>query len=137
MQIEAYLFFNGRCEEAIAFYKTTLGAEQEMLMRYKDSPVAAQPGMVPPGSQDKVMHATLRIGESKLMCSDGTCSGTPAFGGFSLSLALPDKAAAEKVFAALSEGGQVQMPLGPTFWAPVFGMVMDKFGVGWMVGTEG
>jgi PhnB protein len=133
MQIQAYLFFNGRCEEAIAFYKTALGAEQEMLMRFKDSPVPPQPGMVPPGSEDKVMHATLSIGETKLMCSDGTCSGTTAFSGFSLSLDMPDKAAAEKVFAALSEGGRVQMPLSPTFWSPLFGMVADKFGVGWMV----
>ena len=137
MKIDAYLFFEGRCEEAITFYKAALGAEQLMLMRYKESPVPHQPGMVPPGSDDKVMHASLRIGDATLMCSDGTCSGRTEFGGFSLSLDCPDQAAAEKIFAALSEGGQVQMPLSPTFWAPLFGMVKDKFGVSWMVGIAG
>ena len=137
MKIDAYLFFNGRCEEAIEFYKTAVGAQQQMLMRYKDSPQPPQPGMLPPGNENKVMHASLSIGSSTLMCSDGGCSGKTEFGGFSLSLDFPDKAAAEKAFAALSDGGQVTMPLSPTFWAPLFGMLTDKFGVGWMVGVAG
>jgi PhnB protein len=133
MHIESYLFFNGRCEEAIAFYQRALGAEVLMLMRNKESPEPPPPGSMPPGSEDKVMHATLRIGTSHLMLSDGDNDGKPVFTGFSLSLDAADEAEAERLFAALSDGGTVQMPLAKTFWSPKFGMVADRFGVGWMI----
>ncbi len=133
MQVQPYLFFDGRCEEAIEFYRKALGAELTMLMRYKDSPDPPPPGKVPAGSENKVMHANLRIGEATVMASDGSCAGQPSFRGFSLSLMVPDAAAAERLFAALADGGQVQMPLTETFWSPRFGMVADRFGVGWMV----
>jgi len=132
MPIQPYLFFNGRCEEAIEFYKRVLGAEVEMLVRFRDSPVPAPPGMLPPGSEDKVMHCTLRIGDAIVMASDGECSGKGAFEGVSLSLTT-DRAAVERAFAGLAEGGTVQMPLGKTFFSPRFGMVADRFGVGWMI----
>lgn len=130
MQVESYLFFEGRCDEAIEFYRQALGAEVTMLMRYQESPEPEQCASVP---GDKVMHASLRIGNSTVMASDGRCTGQPVFQGFSLSLAYPDVAAAARVFAALSDGGQVQMPLEKTFWSPCFGMVADRFGVSWMV----
>lgn len=133
MQIQSYLFFDGRCEEAVEFYRRTLGAEVEMLMRIKDSPEPMSPGMVPPGSEDKVMHVSFRIGDSVVMASDGRCQGQPNFQGFALSLSVADQREAEQRFAALSEGGQVQMPLGQTFFSPCFGMVADRFGVSWMI----
>jgi PhnB protein len=135
MTIQPYLFFDGRCEEAVEFYKARLGAKVEMLMRDKESP-EPPPGMVPPGSGDKIMHASLRIGDAVLMASDGNCAGKPSFTGFMLSLSARDEAEAERLFAALADGGQVQMPLSRTFWSPKFGMLADKFGVGWMVGVE-
>jgi PhnB protein len=137
MHIESYLFFNGRCEEAIEFYKRALGAEVLMLMRNKDSPEPPPPGTMPPGSENKVMHATLRIGTSNLMLSDGYCDGKPAFTGFSLSLDAATEAEAERLFGALSDGGTVQVPLAKTFWSPKFGMLTDRFGVGWMVSVPG
>ena len=137
MHIESYLFFNGRCDEAIDFYQRALGAEVVMLMRNKDSPEPHPPGMLPPGSDNKVMHATLSIGSSKLMVSDGRCDGKPVFNGFSLSLDAANEAEAERLFAALAQGGTVQMPLAKTFWSPKFGMLTDRFGVGWMVGVAG
>ena len=130
--IKPYLFFAGRCEEALAFYGTVLGAEVEFSMKYKDSPEPPPPGMVPPGYEDKVMHATFRIGETTLMASDG-CGEDPGFRGFSLSLVLPTAADVDRVFAALAEGGKVQMPPTSTFWSERFGMVTDRFGMGWMV----
>jgi len=133
MQVQPYLFFDGRCEEAVEFYRTALGAEVTMLMRFKDSPEPHQPGMVPPGSENKVMHATFRIGDATVMASDGRCQGQPTFQGFSLSITAPDAAKAETLFASLAEGGQVQMPLAKTFWSPRFGMVADRFGVSWMI----
>ena len=133
MRIEAYLFFNGRCEEAIEFYGKALGAEVQMLMRNRDAPEKPPPGMLPPGSDDKVMHANLRVGSSILMVSDGRCDGKPDFKGFALSLDAATEAEAERMFNALSDGGTVQMPLAQTFWSPRFGMVADRFGVGWMV----
>jgi PhnB protein len=133
MQIQPYLFFDGRCEEAVEFYRRALGAEVEVLMRYQDSPEPPPPGMVPPGSESKVMHTSLRIGDSTVMASDGRCEGRPGFQGFSLSISLADLAQAERLFTALAEGGQVQMPLAETFWSPRFGMVADRFGVSWMV----
>ena len=133
MQVQPYLFFDGRCEEAIEFYRSALGAEVTMLMRFKESPDTPPPGMVAPGSENKVMHASLRIGDTTVMASDGECSGSPSFHGFSLSLTVPDEAEAERVFAAVGNGGQVQMPLTKTFFSPRFGMVADRFGVSWMV----
>ncbi|HKE34672.1 MAG TPA: VOC family protein [Candidatus Acidoferrum sp.] len=133
MRVETYLFFNGRCEEAIEFYKKILGAEVTMLVRFKDSPEPPQPGMVPPGSENKIMHASFRIGDTTLMASDGHCTGQTNFQGFSESLTVANEAEADRKFAALAEGGQVQMPLTKTFWSPRFGMVTDRFGVGWMV----
>jgi PhnB protein len=133
MQVQPYLFFDGRCEEAIEFYRRTLGAEVLMLMRMKDSPEPPQPGTCAPGSENKVMHASLRIGDTTLMASDGRCQGKPSFQGFSLSLPVATPADADRVFNALSEGGQVQMPLAKTFYSPRFGMVADRFGVSWMV----
>ena len=133
MHIQPYLFFDGRCEEAVDFYRKVLGAEVSMLMRFKDSPEPPAPGMCPPGSGDKVMHASLRIGETTVMASDGRCQGRPSFQGFSLSLMVPDEADAGRLFAALADGGQVQMPLTRTFFSPRFGMVADRFGVLWMV----
>ena len=132
MKVEPYLFFYGRCEEALDFYVRALGAEVSLLMRCKEAP---EPTPVPPGWEDKVMHANLRIGESNLMVSDG-CPGGAPFGGFSLSLAAPDVAQAEAWFAALGEGGKIDMPLQKTFWARAFGMLTDRFGVSWMVNCE-
>lgn len=133
MQTQPYLFFDGRCEEAIEFYRKALGARVEMLMRNRESPDKPPPGMLPPGSDEKVMHAELRIGETTVMASDGGCGGKPEFKGFSLTIPVPDAAAADRVFAALADGGQVQMPLTKTFFSPRFGMVADRFGVPWMV----
>jgi PhnB protein len=129
--VQPYLFFGGRCEEAINFYHTALGAELQMLARFKESP-EPQPGL-PDCFDEKIMHATLKIGETTLMASDGRCEGPVNFDGFSLSITVPDEAEAEHVFAALSEGGLVSMPLEKTFWTPKFGMLQDRFGVGWMV----
>jgi PhnB protein len=133
MQVQPYLFFDGRCEEAVEFYRRTLGAEVIMLLRFKDSPEPPQPGMVPPGSENKVMHMAMRIGDSTIMASDGRCMGKPTFQGFSLSLSVASEAEAERLFAALGEAGQVQMPLAKTFFSPRFGMVADRFGVSWMI----
>jgi len=133
MRVETYLFFDGRCEEAIEFYKKVLGAEVTMLMRFKDSPEPPQPGMIPPGSENKIMHVSFRIGDTMVMASDGRCTGQANFQGFSLSLTVANEAEADRKFAALAEGGQVQMPMAKTFWSPRFGMVTDRFGVGWMV----
>jgi len=136
MQVQPYLFFEGRCEEAIEFYRKTLGAETDMLMRYKDGPEPTPDCQMPPGIENKVMHASLHIGESTVMASDGRCSGKSNFQGFSLSFKAPDDASAARTFAALGEGGQVQMPLAKTFFASSFGMVADRFGVSWMVIVE-
>ena len=133
MKVEPYLFFNGRCEEAMAFYKEALGAEVLMQMRMNESPEPPQPGMLPPGFEQKIMHATLRIGETIVMMSDGNSNMQPSFQGFSLSIAAPDAVQAERLYNALSQGGKVHMPLGKTFWSPCFGMVADRFGVGWMI----
>jgi len=130
MQVQPYLFFDGRCEEAIDFYRRTLGAEVKMLMRFKESP---DPSQCAPGSGEKVMHACFRIGDTELMASDGRCTGKPSFQGFSLSLSPANVAEAERLFALLGEGGQVQMPLTETFFSPRFGMVADRFGISWMV----
>ena len=131
-QVQPYLFFDGRCEEAIEFYKGALGAKVGMLMRFKDNP-DPQPGMAPPGSDDKVLHAELQIGDAVVMASDGMAGGKPEFKGFSLSLNAASEAEADKMFGALGKGGKVTLPLAKTFFSPRFGMVTDKFGVGWMV----
>jgi PhnB protein len=132
MQVQPYLFFNGRCEEAIEFYRRTLGAEVTMLMRFRESPEAPPPGKVPPGWENKVMHANVRLGDTEVMASDG-CEHGARFQGFSLSLSVRDDAEAGRLFAALSDGGQVQMPLTKTFFASSFGMLTDRFGVSWMI----
>lgn len=134
MDIQPYLFFDGRCEEALEFYKSRLGAKVEMVMHYKDSP---DPNSAPPGCADKVMHASLRIGEAAVMASDGYCQGKPNFQGFSLTLTANDEPEAKRLFKALGDGGKVQMPLEKTFFSPAFGMVADKFGVSWMVMVPG
>ena len=133
MLVQPYLFFDGRCEEAVEFYRRALGAEVTMLMRFKDSPDPHAPGMVPPGAGDKVMHVSFRIGETTVLASDGRCEGRPSFQGFALSLTVPSDAEAERLFAALADGGQVQMSLTKTFFASRFGMVADRFGVSWMI----
>ena len=134
MQVQPYLFFDGRCEEAIAFYKEALGAEQTMLMRFSENPEPPQADCVmPPGSEDKVMHSEFRLGETTLMASDGNCTGQPSFQGFSLTLPVSSEAEADRLFAALADGGEVQMPLAKTFFSPRFGMVADRFGVSWMI----
>lgn len=137
MFVQTYLFFDGRCEEALGFYQQALGAELQMLMRNEDSPQPPPPGSLPAGSEKKVLHATLRIGDSLVMASDGVNGGQENFKGFSLSLSMDDEAGAQRVFAALADGGRVDMPLSPTFWSPCFGMLTDRFGVGWMIGLPG
>ena len=133
MKIEPYLFFDGRTDEALAFYKDAIGAETTMLMRYKDNPEPMPPGSLPPGYEGKVMHASMKIGDATVMAADGHCGGKPTFDGFSLTYNAADEADADRAFAALSAGGKVTMPIGKTFFAPKFGMCTDKFGVGWMV----
>jgi PhnB protein len=135
MYVQSYLFFDGRCDEALEFYRKALGAEVQMLVRFKDSPVPPNPGdcggKVPPA--DKVMHAQFRVGDTVIMASDGQCQGQAKFEGFVLSMTVDDAAQADRAFNALAEGGKVHMPLGQTFFSPRFGMVADKFGVSWMI----
>lgn len=133
MHIQPYLFFDGRCEEAIQFYQKAIGAEVTFIMRVKESPEPHQPGALPPGSEDKVMHAAFRIGETLLLASDGRNQGKPHFEGFSLSLTAADDAEAKRWFAALSSGGSVTQPLIKTFFSSSFGMLSDRFGVPWMI----
>jgi PhnB protein len=135
MKVQPYLFFDGRCEEAIDFYKRALGAEVTAVMRFNEVPDPPPPGMIAPGSESKIMHASLRIGETEVMASDGRSMGRPDFKGVSLSLSVPSEAEADRLFGMLAEGGQVQMPIGRTFFSPRFGMVADRFGVSWMVVT--
>jgi PhnB protein len=130
MQVQPYLMFDGRCEEAIEFYRKALGAKVEMLMRFKDSP---DPNMCQAGAENKVMHSSLRIGDSTVLASDGRNTGKPVFQGFALSLTAASDAEADRLFAALGDGGQVQMPLAKTFFSSRFGMLADRFGVSWMV----
>ncbi|MBB5037055.1 VOC family protein [Prosthecobacter dejongeii] len=130
--VQPYLFFGGRCEEALEFYRTAIGAQVGMVMRFSESPEPPPPDMLAPGFADKVMHASFTVGETVLMASDG-CGGAESFAGFSLSLSVGTVEEAEAKFAALAEGGEVTMPLGKTFWSPCFGMLKDQFGMGWMV----
>ena len=131
MKVQPYLTFEGRCDEALDFYREALGAEVTCLMRFKDSPDPDACGPNIPG--DKVMHASFRVGETDLFASDGRCQGKPSFQGITLSLKVETEAQAERAFSALAPGGQVQVPLTKTFFAPKFGMVADKFGVSWMI----
>lgn len=133
MKLEPYAFFNGRCDEAIAFYKEALGAEVAFLMRTNESPDPVPLGALPAGFENKVMHATLNIGGNMLMVSDGNSTEPSGFKGFRLSLGVETTQEAERIFNALLPGGNVIMPLGKTFWSPAFGMLNDKFGMGWMV----
>ena len=135
MQIQPYLFFEGHCEAALDFYRAALGAEVTMLMRVREAPPDG--GMVQPGTEDKVMHAAFRVGETVVLASDGRCSGQPNFQGVMLSLTVATRAEAEQRFAALAEGGTVRMPLTKTFFSPGFGMLADRFGVPWMVNVQG
>ena len=130
MHVQPYLFFDGRCDEALDFYKQTLGATVEMLMRFKDAP---DQSMVSPDNREKVMHCSLRIGDSTVMASDGRCMGKPVFQGVALTITAKDDAEAERLFAALGAGGQVQMPMSETFFASRFGALADKFGANWLV----
>jgi PhnB protein len=133
MQVQPYLFFDGRCDEAIEFYKKTLDAEVGMLMRWKDAP---DKSMCTAANADKVMHSSLKIGDTRVMASDGRNTGNPKFDGFALSLNAKDEADADRMFNALSNGGQVIMPMSKTFFSPRFGMTADKFGVNWMIIVE-
>ena len=133
LSIEPYLFFNGRCEEAIGFYRKALGAEVEMMMRNNESSEPQAPGTVPPGFENKILHASFRIGQTRVMASDGYSPEKAGFQGFSLSISAPNKGEADRVFAALTDGGQVKLPLTKTFFSPAFGMLEDRFGVGWMI----
>lgn len=135
--IQPYLFFGGRCDEAIAFYKTALEAKVDILMRYKESPDPTPPGMLAPGWEEKVMHATLRIGGAIVMASDGCSSEDGKSSGFKLALNVPTAAEATRAFAGLSDGGTVELPLTKTFWSPLFGMLTDRFGIAWMVSVPG
>jgi len=134
MAIQPYLFFEGRCEEAVEFYRQKLGATVDMLMRYQDSPEPAC-DKLPAGSENKIMHACLTLGDAVIMASDGMCSGKPNFQGFSLSLSVSSESEADRLFDALADGGEVLMPLEKTFWSPSFGMLTDRFGVSWMINT--
>lgn len=137
LKVQPYLYFGGRCEEALAFYQASVGAQIEMSMRFRESPDEPPPDTVPENWGEKIMHASMRIGNSRIMLSDG-CGGE-RFGGFALSLQVEDEAAAQRLFSALADGGEVTMPLTKTFWSPQFGMLTDRFGVAWMVNvaTEG
>lgn len=129
-----YLFFGGRCQEALDFYTTALGAQVDSVTLYSQSPDPAPEGMLPAGYENKVMHAAFRIGETTLYGGDGIVGGEDApFTSFSLALVLPTEAEATSAFNALADGGEVTMPLTPTFWSPCFGMVTDRFGMGWMI----
>ena len=133
MHIQTYLHFDGRCAEAIEFYRKTLGAEVEMLLRYKESPEPPPPGMVPPDWGDKVMHSSFRIGDSVVMASDDCTEQQGGFRGFQLTINADDEKQAGRYFSALAEGGTVRLPLGKTFFSPCFGMLTDRYGVQWMV----
>ena len=132
MHVQPYLNFDGRCDEALEFYKKALGAKVGMLMRFKDAP---EKSMITPGSENKVMHSQVQVGDTTVLMSDGRCTGEANFHGIALALSVDSEAEADKIFAGLADGGQVQMPLGKTFFSPRFGMLADKFGVGWMIVT--
>jgi PhnB protein len=130
MQVQPYLFFDGRCDEALDFYKKAIGAKVGMLMRFKEAP---DQSMVAAGTENKVMHAQFQVGDTDILASDGRCTGKMNFQGFALTISAASESEADKMFAALGEGGQVTMPMAKTFFSPRFGMLTDKFGIGWMV----
>lgn len=130
MKISPYLHFDGRCDEAIEFYQQALGARLQFVFRFKQNP---EPQYNPPGMDEKIMHANLLIGETQVMVSDGRCTGDAKFEGITLSIEVADAAEADRTYNALLEGGKVTMPLAQTFFSPRFGMVVDKFGVHWMI----
>ena len=133
MHIQPYLFFDGQCEEALEFYSRALGARLNMKMRFSECPDLHPAGTIPPGAGNKIMHASLQIGDTDVMLSDGRCTGQPVFQGMGLTLNVAGIAEADRVFTALAEGGKVHMPLGQTFFSPRFGMVQDRFGVLWLI----
>ena len=135
MHVQPYLYFHGRCEEAVEFYRTALGAEAIELLRFKAAPSPPPPGVLPPGYENKIMHGTFRLGDTSVLVSDGARDSPTGFQGFSLAIMVPTEVEADRVFAALADGGQVGMPLGRTFWSARFGTVTDRFGVSWMVNT--
>ena len=132
MHVQPYLNFDGRCDEALEFYKKALGAKVETLMRFKDAP---DKSMITPGSENKVMHSQIQVGDTTLLMSDGRCTGNTNFHGIALAISVASETEAEKTFNALADGGRVQMPLAKTFFSPRFGMLTDKFGLGWMIVT--
>lgn len=139
MLVQSYLFFNGRCEEAIEFYRKALGAQVTMMMRFKENPEPMADGCGPGGGPapdpNSIMHASFKIGETEVMASDGMGGGKAEFKGFSLSVSVASDAEAQRLFKLLGEGGKVEMPMDKTFFASAFGMVADRFGVSWMVIT--
>ena len=136
MQVQAYILFDGRCEEALDFYRKALNAEVVMMLRNKENP-EPQGNVSMPGIEEKILHTTFKIGQTEVMASDGYAKGKPEFKGITLSLSPATEAEAKKIFTALSDGGQVQMPLAKTFYSPCFGMLSDRFGVSWMVVVPG
>jgi PhnB protein len=130
--IQPYLFFAGRCQEALDFYKAAVGAQVDMVMRYDESPAPIPAGMLQPGFEKKIMHSSFRIGDNTIMASDGR-NDDAGFKGFSLALSVATEAEADHAFAALARGGRVDMALGKTFWSPRYGMLTDRFGIQWMV----
>lgn len=136
MQLQPYIFLEGRCEEALEFYQQAIDAQVTYMLRFNESPDKEQCGDMP---GDKIMHSSVRVGDAEFMATDGMCQSPPSFQGFALALSVEDEAKVERYFNALAEGGEVQMPLGKTFWSPKFGMLKDRFGVSWMINlvTEG
>ena len=134
--IVPYLFYSGRCDEAIAFYERELGAKLEIRMTFNESPVPLPPGMLQEGFESKVMHATLKIGSMTVYMADG-CDDKPKFDGFNLAIQVETEEEAHRYFNALAKGGSIRMPLCATFWSPCYGMVSDQFNVGWMVMIPG
>ena len=130
MHVLPYLFFNGRCEEALAFYSKTIGAKAEGMMRFSQNP---DQSTTTPANKDKVMHAQFKLGDSMIFVSDGMATGKTNFDGFSLAIAADSEADAKQMFGALGEGGAVTVPLSETFFAKSFGMLKDRFGVSWML----
>ncbi len=134
--IQPYLFFAGRCQEALDFYSAAIGAQVDVVMRFDQSPDPVPAGMLQPGFESKIMHSSFRVGDATIMASDGV-NDQAGFKGFSLALSVPTIADADRMFAGLADGGQVKMPIGKTFWSPRYGMLTDRFGVDWMVMVPG
>ncbi|MEP6997652.1 MAG: VOC family protein [Betaproteobacteria bacterium] len=133
MQLNPYLVFNGQCETAFKFYAECLGGKIEMMTPHRGTPVEQH---VSAEWQDKILHARLKVGDDVLMGSDAPPGRYEAPKGFSVSIQIKDAADAERIFGALAEKGTVRMPLEKTFWATRFGMLVDRFGIPWMVNCE-